>query len=85
MCNKIRSSKHENELFFLLIFLLNEYINIQHIEQIKIYNLLSNKVSTKLMYLWIGALNYTPLSLSSREINKDLTTKSFLCIQKSMT
>ena len=37
--------------FFLLIFLLNEYINIQNIEQIKIYNLLSNKVSTKLMYL----------------------------------
>ena len=51
MSNKIRSSKYEKELFFWKFTLLNAYKNIYNIEQI-----LSNEVSTKLMYLWIEAL-----------------------------
>ena len=78
MCNKMRSSKHNNELFFLKFTLLNGYIIICNSVQnrYKIYNShFPNLVSTKLMYLWTEALNYNLLSLSSREVDKNVTRK----------
>ena len=71
--------------FFLKFTLLNAYINIYNIEQIQNIQLtLSNEVSTKLMYLWIGALNCTLLSLSSRKSNENLTKLSLLYVARKV-